>query len=137
MVRNKKIHKLIEKTKKQKNVCLLHCVSTYPCNFENANLPRINSLKKLFKNVGYSGHCSGIFDGIASIEYGTRIIEKHFTLNKKLPGRDNKFAILPYELRELSSFINSINLMKKDKGKNLQKFELDTYKNYRGRWKKN
>ena len=99
-------------------------------------MPRINSLKKLFKNVGYSGHCSGIFDGIASTEYGIRIIEKHFTLDQKLPGRDNKFAILPHELKELSSFINSVNLMKKDKGKNLQKFELDTYKNYRGRWKK-
>jgi len=133
----KKIYKLIKKTKKQKNVCLLHCVSAYPCKYENANLPRINSLKKLFKNVGYSGHCEGIFDGIASIEYGTRIIEKHFTLDQKLPGRDNKFAILPQDLKELSFFINNINLMKKDKGKNLQKFELDTYKNYRGRWKKN
>ncbi len=133
----KKIHKLVNKLKKQKNVCLLHCVSTYPCNFQNANLPRINSLKTLFKNVGYSGHCGGIFDAIASVEYGAQIIEKHFTIDKKLPGRDNKFAILPNELGELSSFINSINLMKRDKGKNLQKFELDTFKNYRGRWKKN
>ena len=76
------------------------------------------------------------FDAIASVEYGAQIIEKHFTVDKKLPGRDNKFAILPSELGELL-FINSINLMKRDKGKNLQKFELDTFKNYRGRWKKN
>ena len=111
------IHKLIKKTKKQNNVCILHCVSTYPCNFENANLPRINSLKKLFKNVGYSGHCSGIYDGISSIQYGVKLIEKHFTLDQGLPGRDNKFAILPDELNTLSSYINLNQMMSKDKGK--------------------
>ena len=77
---------------------------TYPCNFENANLPRINSLKKLFRNVGYSGHCSSIYDGI-SIQYGVWVIEKHFTLDQGLPGRDNKFAILQDELNALS-YIN-------------------------------
>ena len=132
-----KIHKLIKNKKKQNYVCVLHCVSTYPCNYENANLPRINSLKKLFKYVGYSGHCSGIYDGIASVQYGAKVIEKHFTLDNRLPGRDNKFAILPKELKDLSSYININQFMKKNKGKNLQKFEFDTFKNYRGRWKKN
>ena len=132
-----KIHKLIVKTKKQNNVCVLHCVSTYPCKYENANLPRINSLKKLFKNVGYSGHCEGIFDAVASVNYGIKVIEKHFTLDKNLPGRDNKFAILPNEIKELSKYLSSNLSMQKEKGKDLQKSELDTYKNYRGRWKKN
>ena len=115
----------------------MHCVSTYPCNYESANLPRINSLKKLFKHVGYSGHCEGIFDAIASINYGVKVIEKHFTLDKSLPGRDNKFAILPSEIKNLSKYLSSVQLMKQEKGKDLQKSELDTYKNYRGRWKKN
>ena len=101
MERNFKYPQVNKKNKKQNNVCILHCVSTYPCNFENANLPRINSLKKLFKNVGYSGHCSGIYDGISSIQYGVKLIEKHFTLDQGLPGRDNKFAILPDELNTL------------------------------------
>jgi len=132
-----KIHKLIVKTKKQNNVCVLHCVSTYPCKYENANLPRINSLKKLFKNVGYSGHCEGIFDAVASVNYGIKVIEKHFTLDKNLPGRDNKFAILPKEIKALSKYLSSNLSMQQEKGKDLQKSELDTYKNYRGRWKKN
>ena len=132
-----KIQKLINKLKKQKQVCILHCVSTYPCELKNANLKRINSLKKLFKNVGYSGHCEGIQDGVASSSFNIKLIEKHFTINKNLPGRDNKFAILPNELKELSDFYNSKILMEIDRGKNLQKSELDTYKNYRGRWKKN
>ena len=132
-----KIQKLINKLKKQKQVCILHCVSTYPCELKNANLKRINSLKKLFKNVGYSGHCKGIQDGIASSFFNIKLIEKHFTINKNLPGRDNKFAIMPNELKELSDFYNSKILMEIDRGKNLQKSELDTFKNYRGRWKKN
>ena len=63
--------------------------------------------KKLFKNVGYSGHCEGIQDGVASSSFDIKLIEKHFTINKKLPGRDNKFAILPNELKELSDYYNS------------------------------
>ena len=132
-----KIQKLINKLNKQKKVCILHCVSTYPCELKNANLKRINSLKKLFKNVGSSGHCEGIQDGVASSSFDIKLIEKHFTINKKLPGRDNKFAILPNELKELSDYYNSKILMEIDRGKNLQKSELDTFKNYRGRWKKN
>ena len=132
-----KIQKLKNKLNKQKKVCILHCVSTYPCELKNANLKRINSLKKLFKNVGYSGHCEGIQDGVASSSFDIKLIEKHFTINKKLPGRDNKFAILPNELKELSDYYNSKILMEIDRGKNLQKSELDTFKNYRGRWKKN
>ncbi len=132
-----KIKKLVTKYGKQKNICVLHCVSTYPCSYENANLPRINNLKRIFKNVGYSGHCEGIMDAIDACKYDIKLIEKHFTLNKSLPGRDNKFAILPNELKDLSKFIYLSKKMSIFKGKNLQKSELDTFKNYRGRWKKN
>ena len=119
-------------------IFLLHCVSSYPCEFKDLQFNKFYELKKISKNkIGYSGHYPGIEDAKIAINLNASYNEKHFTIDNNLPGRDNKFAILPYELRELSSFINSIYLMKKDKGKNLQKFELDTYKNYRGRWKKN
>ena len=64
-------------------------------------------------------------------------IEKHFTTDNKLPGRDNKFAILKDELKFLCNYENSIIKMKNDKGLDLQDSEIEAFKNYRGRWKKN
>jgi sialic acid synthase SpsE len=90
---------------KTSNVVLLHCVSSYPLEYANANLSRINSLKKLCDRVGYSDHTSGVEGSKAALEYDIEVIEKHFTIDHDLPGRDNKFAILPHELKELSDYI--------------------------------
>ncbi len=128
----KKVKRIIKKSK----LVLLHCVSAYPANAKNINLPRMNKLKKINKNVGYSGHLVGINDAIASLNYDPMFIEKHFTIDNKLPGRDNKFALLPDQLKQLVDYKNSLNLMNTFKGKNFQKVELDMRKNYRGRWSK-
>ena len=87
------------------NVVLLHCISSYPLEPKNTNLPRINSLKRICDRVGYSDHTFGVEGTKVSLEYNPYIIEKHFTLDQSLPGRDNKFAILPHELKELSDYI--------------------------------
>jgi len=121
---------------KQKAV-LMHCVSSYPCEDKNINLKRINDLKKLTSNIGYSGHANHINDGILAMTMGARYIEKHFTTNKSLPGRDNKNAILPTDLKAMSEFRNKYKLMLIYKGKDLQTCEKDIYNNYRGRWSKN
>lgn len=128
----KKVKEIINKSK----LILLHCVSAYPANEQNINLPRISELKKINKSVGYSGHLIGINDAIASLNYNPSFIEKHFTLDNNLPGRDNKFALLPKELKQLVDYKNSFQLMNKYRGKNFQKIELDMRTNYRGRWSK-
>ena len=97
---------------------------------------RIKELKKLTRIVGYSGHYPGIDDAIAAMCHGATFIEKHFTIDQDLPGRDNKFAILPNELKNLSNFRNNYQKMIIDRGLNLQKCEMDIYKKYRGRWSK-
>ena len=112
----------------------MHCVSSYPCIDENINLPRINKIKELSKTYGYSGHLKNINDAIAAICFGCKYIEKHFTIDKNLPGRDNLNAILPNELKELYEFKSSFQKMNIDKGNDLQKEELDIFNNYRGRW---
>ena len=89
-------------------IVLLHCVSSYPLEYANANLPRINSLEKLCDRVGYSDHTFGVEGSKAALEYDVEVIEKHFTIDHDLPGRDNKFAILPHELKELSDYILSL-----------------------------
>ncbi len=126
--------KKVKKTIKKSKLVLLHCVSAYPANLENINLPRIKKLKKINKRIGYSGHLIGVNDAIAALNYNPEFIEKHFTVDNKLPGRDNKFALLPEELKYLVDYKNSLSLMNTFKGKNFQKVELDMRKNYRGRW---
>ena len=128
----KKVKKIIKKSK----LILLHCVSAYPANANNINLPRIEKLKKINKTVGYSGHLPGIHDAIASLNYEPEFIEKHFTIDNNLPGRDNKFALLPNELKYLVDYKNSLLQMSIYKGKNFQKVEMDMRKHYRGRWSK-
>ena len=114
----------------------MHCVSAYPCSFEDINLPRINHLSELSPSVGYSGHLFGIEDALASLSYGVEVIEKHFTIDRTLPGRDNENAILPKQMKTLTDFCKSYDSMNIDKGKNLQDSELDVLDNYRGRWSK-
>tara|TARA_Y100000590_G_C15640388_1_gene984737 strand:+ start:126 stop:938 length:813 start_codon:yes stop_codon:yes gene_type:complete len=122
---------------KKKNLILMHCVSAYPCRIEKINLPRLNKLKNLSFDVGYSGHYQGIDDAIAAICNGAKFVEKHFTIDNKLPGRDNKFAILPKDLKILSNFRNNYEKMLINRGLDLQSCEMDIYRNYRGRWSKN
>ena len=129
----KKIPSCVKKSK----LTLLHCVSAYPASENNINLPKILELKKINKSVGYSGHLHGNNDAIAALNYDIEIIEKHFTINNNLPGRDNKFALLPSEMKFLVDYKNSLKEMTIYKGKKFQKVESDMRKNYRGRWENN
>ena len=132
----KEIKKISQMGYKNK-IIFMHCVSAYPCDPKNVNFPRMEKLKKLSKETGYSGHFPGIYDAIIAFCNVATYVEKHFTINKNLPGRDNKFAILPQDLKNISTFKNNFIKMKVDRGLNLQKCEKDIYKNYRGRWGKN
>jgi len=120
----------------KKKVILMHCVSAYPCNYDNLNFFKFDMLKKLTDQVGYSGHHSSIDDAVLAISKGATLVEKHFTINKKLKGRDNKFAISKASLKKLSNFRDNFYKMVQSKGLNVQKCEMDIYKNYRGRWSK-
>jgi len=132
----REIKKIVNMKNYKSKAIMMHCVSSYPCETKNINLPRIKALQKIAKDVGYSGHYFGIEDAIGAMSRGCTYIEKHFTINRKLPGRDNKFALLPKDLKELSKFRNLFNLMNIDRGLDLQKCEMSTYKDYRGRWSK-
>lgn len=88
--------------KYNKKVSLLHCVSIYPPKDEEVNLLRIKTLNMKFNiPIGFSDHCLGIDHALASILYGSCIIEKHFTLNKKFNGWDHSMSIDFGELKEL------------------------------------
>ncbi len=65
---------------------------------------------------------------------GLSLIEKHFTIDNKLPGRDNKFAILPKDLSQLVDSANQFRLMFENKNKSFIKQEAEVRKIYAGRW---
>jgi N,N'-diacetyllegionaminate synthase len=115
-------------------VTLFHCVSSYPANPENVNFSKMRYLQSLTKNVGYSGHLPNIWDAITAVCYGATMIEKHFTTDHNLPGRDNKFALLPDEFKQIKDFIVSHNVMSVDCGLDIQECENDYRKHQKGRW---
>jgi N,N'-diacetyllegionaminate synthase len=113
---------------------LLHCVSAYPCDAGRVNLPRLQALKKVTPSVGYSGHLQAVDDAVAAIALGVDYVEKHFTIDRSLPGRDNQFALLPEQFRQICRFRDTWMEMSIDHGRQLQDCELDVKDRYRGRW---
>lgn len=113
---------------------LMHCVSMYPCDYKNANLGKMLSLMEIHEHVGYSDHIQGVDSAKVAIGDGAEVIEKHFTIDNELPGRDNKFAILPKDLLKLSEYISNRKQMYIDHGLDYQQGELDSRKNYEGRF---
>ncbi len=84
------------------HVTLLHCTSAYPTPDEDVNLNAIATLKDAFGlPVGFSDHSVGAILSIASVAAGACMIEKHFTLDRSLPGPDHAASLEPSELREL------------------------------------
>jgi N-acetylneuraminate synthase/N,N'-diacetyllegionaminate synthase len=92
-----------------KDVILLHCVSNYPARREDVNLRAMKTLKQAFKlPVGFSDHTLGITASIVAVALGACIIEKHFTLDKNLPGPDHKASLEPDELKEMVNAIRDV-----------------------------
>ena len=85
-----------------KDISLLHCVSLYPTKAEYVNLYAIELLKKKFNTtIGFSDHTLGIHIPLAAIAMGATIIEKHFTLDKNMPGPDQQISTDPKELKDM------------------------------------
>ena len=121
----------------QKNICLLHCVSSYPLDNSNANLKRVGILKSLTKHtVGYSDHTESLLAPSIAIAQGACVIEKHFTIDHDLPGRDNKFALDGPAFEEMMGFCLQTEDLLTWKGMSFQNIESDVVANYRGRWAK-
>jgi len=118
----------------ESDLYLMHCVSMYPCNYGNANLPKMKELMKIHENVGYSDHIQGPESAKIAIAEGAKVIEKHFTLDNNLPGRDNKFANLPSQFKDISDFLVNYNEMMVDHGMDYQDGEEDSRLNYKGRF---
>jgi len=93
-----------------KNITVLHCNTEYPTPFEDVNLRTIQTIRNAFPgiSVGYSDHTIGIEVPIAAVAMGATVIEKHFTLDRNLPGPDHRASLEPHELTAMISGIRNI-----------------------------
>lgn len=93
----------------RKDICLLHCTTQYPTPYADVNLRAMESLRTLeVGGVGYSDHTLGIEVPIAAAALGADVIEKHFTLDKNLPGPDHRASLDPSELAAMVKAVRHI-----------------------------
>ncbi len=103
--------KIIKKISK-KNLYLLHCISLYPAPYNYLHLKYIKRLKRKFKcEVGFSDHSEGYMASCIAVAMGAKIIEKHFTIDKKLPGPDHAMSLDPSELKDFVKKIRETEKM--------------------------
>jgi N,N'-diacetyllegionaminate synthase len=92
-------------------ITVLHCNTEYPPPMRDVNLRAMCAIRDAFGvRVGYSDHTPGIEIAIAAVALGAVVIEKHFTIDKTLPGPDHKASLEPHELKAMVSSIRNIEL---------------------------
>lgn len=93
----------------RRDVILLHCTTQYPAPYASVNLRAMDALRSLGTGgVGYSDHTNGIEVSVAAAAMGACVIEKHFTLDKNLPGPDHRASLEPAELRALVDAVRHV-----------------------------
>ena len=115
------------KSKKNNKIILMHSVSAYPTPYNEVNMLAMNLLKEKFSYpVGYSDNGPGILVPQVAAALGANIIEKHFTLNKKMKGPDQSLSADPKEFKELIRKIREIEQILGKKNKHSQPSEQET-----------
>ena len=100
------------------DLTLLHCTSNYPARMEDCNLLAMKTMEDAFDvPVGYSDHTPGIYVPLAAAAMGACVIEKHFTLDKNLPGPDHRASLEPADLEEM---VRGIRLVEKARGSSVK-----------------
>jgi len=120
------------KSERNNKIIIMHSVTSYPTPSSDANLRAINTLQCRYKYpIGYSDNGAGILVPIIAVSLGARIIEKHFTLNKKMNGPDHSFSADPNELSLLVKKIRETEIILGDGKKNPQPSELQNIQHAR------
>jgi N,N'-diacetyllegionaminate synthase len=92
-------------------IIVLHCTTEYPTPMDEVNLRAMNNIRKtLGVAVGYSDHTVGIEVSVAAAALGASVIEKHFTIDRSLPGPDHKASLEPFELAAMVKAIRNVEV---------------------------
>lgn len=96
---------------KKESISILHCNTEYPTPMQDVNLKAMLAIRKTFGvQIGYSDHTLGIEVPIAAVAMGATIIEKHFTLDRTLPGPDHVASLEPIELKAMVTAIRNVEV---------------------------
>jgi len=110
-----------------KKIIIMHSVSAYPTPINEVNLSVIKQLREKFKQpVGYSDNGSNLLVPVIAVASGADLIEKHFTINRKLSGPDQKFSTNPSDFKKL---VKNIRLVEKMMGVNIKKCQTSEFGN--------
>lgn len=94
----------------RKQVTLLHCTTSYPAPLDETNLLVMDTLKNTFRlPIGYSDHTEGILVSVAAAARGAVVVEKHFTLDRSLPGPDHAASLEPKQLLDLVTAVRTVD----------------------------
>ncbi len=121
----KEISQALQALGKAKSVVLLHCVSNYPSQYDEMNLACMSGLHDRFKlPVGLSDHTLDNLSAVVAASLGAVMIEKHFTLDRKMPGVDQSISMQPEDLRKLKSDILNVTKILGEGKKQIQESEI-------------
>ena len=121
----REIAQALEALTKAKSVILLHCVSNYPSQYDEMNLACLEGLRQCFKlPVGLSDHTLDNLSAVVAASLGAVMIEKHFTLDRKMPGVDQSISMQPEDLCELKSDILNVTKTLGKEKKEIQESEI-------------
>ena len=125
------VKKAVEAIRKHNDqIYVLHCLSEYPAPIDEVNLNAIVTMRnELGIPIGFSDHTKGDEASIAAVALGAEIIEKHFTLDRKMDGPDHKASIEPHELKE---FIRKLRNTSMALGDGIKKAQPSELKNLEG-----
>lgn len=124
-----RVYEILSSESKNKDITILHCVTSYPASLESINLNVMLELKEKFKTkIGYSDHSLGNIASLSAVAMGASIIEKHVTLDKSLPGPDHQASATISEFKNLVKNIREIELIKGSYEKIFLKTEVDISK---------
>jgi N,N'-diacetyllegionaminate synthase len=133
MSTQEEVLKSIETTRGH-DVVYLHCTSLYPTPASAMNLKRMEWLERQNVRVGSSDHSLGIYAGMLAIARGADYLEKHFTLSRSLPGKDQGMSTEPSEFKQLVEFRNSAYEMDGEENPSLSHEEQRMRSLYIGKW---
>ena len=132
------VHEIIKRTKsfykRQTEITLLHCNSSYPAPLSELNLQALLTLKDYFPfyKIGYSGHELTLGTTVAAVYLGAEIIERHITLDRNMWGTDQSCSVTPWGLHKMVSGIRELEEAYGDGVIKVEYSELETKKRLRG-----
>lgn len=106
------------------SLTLLHCTTSYPTPFDQANLLAMSLLAEEFNiDVGYSDHTSGILAATVATSLGAKVVEKHFTLDCSMEGPDHIASLEPNQLKDMIAAVRNVSILLGEKVKEPREIE--------------